>query len=722
MKLTTKKGQLELQRDFSLTMERTNPLLSDQGDASIPATLPSSSHNLAVLGHRERIDRAERYTNKVEAILEVGPVQKRGQLVIDTVHRHDGIDASFAIDSSDLYVTSKGKSLKDIIDMGRNGLGIKIPFSDVDNACQYMISIYNGNMTGSDFMVFPVAVAAYEEGEDDDKHTVYQYNNQPGGQYGLVYEERFVREGDINMLVPKGYGITPFLKLQRMIDVLFQCLGYTVTENCFIEEPFFSQIVIVHNCSDCLVRPVLDYRDLVPSCTLSEFLEWLLAKFHVQPIVNSESKEVRIVKMNDILNMLTGVGGYDMDISGLVEGDWKVQLNPSKRVVLTPSIEIEGTEAAAETFDKLLEKYGGYVECTEAQFRTLTTTNPAFYDCLILRKSTGVFYALERSLSTGRMELHELGTNYFVYDRQNSDETEEFSQVDVMPLMLCGEKCETAPYIGDRIHKHTSYEDKEEDSSQKIIAVQAHSSQHFVYRTTGTTQRHIPYASGSLEYTFWFGMDNYSLFGHFWDNYNRLLLNNPVHLTGRLKYGIAQFLNMDMSIMKLCDGQRLLPVKASARIGEKMDITEAEFIRAERYVDGVSDELPKPLTSSSLKWQLNSESDEQTAYNIFQQRMYLQGRVLWRGFSAKHDGIPDPIWLGIPSEVGETRQITAVATFTILTREKVSITGDNGTMDLWFDREWRIDGHFDSDGNCLQQGPFNWLQTTKTYTFEAVPV
>ena len=59
MKLTTKKGQLELQRDFSLTMERTNPLLSDQGDASIPATLPSSSHNLAVLGHRERIDRAE---------------------------------------------------------------------------------------------------------------------------------------------------------------------------------------------------------------------------------------------------------------------------------------------------------------------------------------------------------------------------------------------------------------------------------------------------------------------------------------------------------------------------------------------------------------------------------------------------------------------------------------------------------------------------------------
>ena len=112
MKLITQNGQLELPKDFSLNMERTNPLLSGEGDASIPATLPSSSRNLAALGHRERIDRADRYTNKVEAILQVGPVQKRGQLVIDTMHRREGIDASFAIDNSDLYVKAKEKSLK----------------------------------------------------------------------------------------------------------------------------------------------------------------------------------------------------------------------------------------------------------------------------------------------------------------------------------------------------------------------------------------------------------------------------------------------------------------------------------------------------------------------------------------------------------------------------------------------------------------------------------
>ena len=116
MKLLTQNGQLDLPQDFSLLMQRNNPFLSEEGDASVPATLPSSPHNLAVLGHRERIDRAERYTNKVDAILQVGAVQKRGSLVMDTVHRSEGIYASLAIDSSDLYVKAKEKTLKQIFE------------------------------------------------------------------------------------------------------------------------------------------------------------------------------------------------------------------------------------------------------------------------------------------------------------------------------------------------------------------------------------------------------------------------------------------------------------------------------------------------------------------------------------------------------------------------------------------------------------------------------
>jgi len=670
MKLTTANGQLDLPQDFSLTMERTNPLLSGEGDASVPVTLPSSIRNLDILDHLERIDRAERYGNKVEAILKVGPVQKRGQLVIDTVQRHAGIDASFAIDNSDLYVQSKDKTLREIFSGWKGGIGMNIPFQDIETACQYMISIYKGELEGTDFAVFPVAVSPYEEGEGDNKRTVYQYNNQAAGD-SLIYEERIVREGDVNMTVPKGYGIAPFLKLQRLLERLFEIMHYTVTYNCFNEEPFNSQIVIVHNCADCLCNPTatLYYKDLVPDCTLSEFLVWLLAKFHVQPVVDSETKQVRIVKMDAILNDLTG--GYDDDISGLVEGDWKVQLNPSRRVVLTPTIEIEGTEAAAETFDKLIEKYGGYVDINELQFRSLSGPSPAFYNSLVRRKSTGVFYSIEQRLNSGELNIQRIGTNYFKYDRRNSEETEEFSQADMMPLMLCGPKCETAPFIGERIHRHTSYKDQTDDSRQKIIAVQAHTLRHFAYRTTGTTQMSIPCSDGYLYYNFWFGMDNYSLYRNFWQNYNNLILNSPVHLTGRLKYDIAYFLGMDMITLKLCDGQRLLPVKASAQIGAKTSITEAEFIRAELFMDGISDVEIKPVIGNGLKWQI-SDNHEEIGLQLFNtNKTQIQDELSYNSVVATifYTGcsfmLDAPVNAGSPSELGETLVIEALATLTI---------------------------------------------------------
>lgn len=681
MKLITQNGELDLPKDFSLTMERTNPLLSGEGDASVPATLPSSSRNLAALGHRERIDRAERYTNKVDAILQVGPVQKRGQLVIDTMHRHNGIDTSFAIDSSDLYVKAKGKSLKDIIDMGRGGQGIKIPFADIESARQYMTSIYNGNMPNADFVVFPVAVSPYDDDRDASDIYHYQLNNEPDGQGGLRCEERIVREGDVSMAVPEGYGIAPFLKLQRMIDVLFKCLGYTVTGNCFDKTPY-SQIAIVHNCSDCLVHHLLDYKDLVPSCTLSEFLEWLLAKFHAQPVVDSENREVRIVKMEDMM-----ASAADIDLGGLVVGDWTVRHNPSRRVVLSPTLTIEATEAAAGSFDLLLKKYNGYVLCDELQWMTLESDTPAVNDSLVQRKATGEFYLLERNLGDGRQVTHRLGTNYFAYDRDNSDETESFSQADAVPLMLCGQKREVVPYIGSRIHRHTSYNGETEEDEQKIIAVQWHTSPHFVHRTTATTQKTIPYGgNGAQCHSFAFGLDNHSLYGHFWQRYNTLLLNHPVHVEGKLRLGLAQFLGMDMSRLKLCDGQRLIPVRASAATGGRTGITDAEFILEKEYADGVADTQPSPTPINGLKWEMVSQSDSALAQELWNDYLswvgQLEFHVNWfhlLSVEIAHNGFDGPVWLGQPSSEGQAKTIQCLVAIAFKV-EKVYLYNGAGSL------------------------------------------
>ena len=87
MKLTTENGDLELPKDFYITLKKTNPLMSDEGSTSLPVTLPSSTRNLAATGHRERIDSAEALPGKINATLTIGSLERHGKLIFDTVHR-----------------------------------------------------------------------------------------------------------------------------------------------------------------------------------------------------------------------------------------------------------------------------------------------------------------------------------------------------------------------------------------------------------------------------------------------------------------------------------------------------------------------------------------------------------------------------------------------------------------------------------------------------------
>lgn len=114
MKLMTNNGELDLPEDFSFEIELNNPFLSDEGDSSVPATIPATPNNLKVLDNIHRVDRANRFMKSVPATLMAGTIQKHGQLIIDTLNMKNGISVSLAVENSDLYSQYKGKSLKEI--------------------------------------------------------------------------------------------------------------------------------------------------------------------------------------------------------------------------------------------------------------------------------------------------------------------------------------------------------------------------------------------------------------------------------------------------------------------------------------------------------------------------------------------------------------------------------------------------------------------------------
>lgn len=595
MKLTTNNGELDLPVDFSFEVELNNPFFSDEGDSTIPATLPATPNNLKVFDNIHRVDRASKFMKSVPATLMAGTIQKHGQLVIDTMSIKNGIDVSLAIENSDIYSQYKEKSLKEIFASKVRDEWNK----DISELANYLWNV-RVNRRYDDFTLFPVAVAPYEESDNK----IYQYNNE-GTNY-LVWQARTVREGDLTMSVTDGYGVSPFLYLYKMIDLMFEQMGYYVVYNCLDRDPY-KDIVLLNNCSDTIVKGVVNYSDLVPSCTLSEFLDFLLNKFGILCRVDSTSQRVRVVMFQEILSTLAP----DMDITNKVVDDLDIILDDTSRVVLSSETSIDGSAPAAETFDKLIEKYGYYIEITEGQYTSLLNNIPiGISDCLVMRKETGQFYELRRKIGSNEIIPTFLGTNYFKYDRNNSSNQESYSSPDVAPAIIY----DRLPYmyIGDRQHRNTSYQNTEDSSDQSImIAWKTIVTAGSLHLSFGTTQK---YFDGRKIKDF--SLTSYDMYEYFWSNYNNLLLNGKVTLKGEVLYDYHDMMTLDVTRVKIYKGQPVIPLKVAFSISEKLKNGHGEYLLAKSFFNRITDKKILPETQQKFKWEYQGDKINSEIANI----------------------------------------------------------------------------------------------------------
>lgn len=604
MRLTTEKGELDLPFNFSFEMERNNPFLSDEGDATVPATLPSTRRNRQCLDHIERIDRVGDSMADIPAALQVGSFVKNGRLIIDTAHERDGYNVSFAIENSSLYCQYKEKTIKEIFGEYNNGAGYQdYTYVGLANIISHLNDIYNANVPGVDYTIFPVAVSKYKENDAE----VFQYNNMMSNN-SLVYEKRVVKEGDVNMTVPDGYGVSPFIYLWVMLRRLFMLIGYSVASNIFTFG-WLKNIVVLNNCSDTIVNGVINYKDLVPSCKLSELLQWLKDKFHVHVRVDSNDKYVYIISMDSIL-----ADGADADYSSIMEGEPTLTFNRTSRTVLSSGTSLEGAAPAAETFDALIEKYGGFFPINEGLYAAMVGGTFQYHDCLAYRYATGDFYEIRTNFNTGKDELIYLGTNYFKYDRHNSEEAEDYAAVDEMPPMIAANKMLT-PYIGDRTHAHTTFNESPTDTDQPIIIAQeVYAGPNCVYqKRLGTTQGVVPlqnndsmYLSGSLVYYHCWSINGQTppetIYNALWAAYNKQLRNGFIEVAARLLFNKADLSMLDMTSLKLLRGKMLLPKSFTIPIGEKMGLSECHFLMIKDGKELVEDAEVNYNTPPRIKW------------------------------------------------------------------------------------------------------------------------
>ena len=571
MKLITSNGQMELPREFSFTIEQHSPVVAKEGTQSIPAILPSSSTNLAVLGQPTRLGNCTKVMRKIPATLQSGVYHKQGQLVVESSHKLEGITAAVMLNESDLYSRIKDVKLKEVF--------AKIVRDDFSGSANPVDSWYNhlfSCMTkevSDDFTLFPVAVGNTPE-------TGYQMLNAPdcravGEPWPLHYKARRITEGDETQNVPQGYGITPFIWMGRALQLLFAEWNYTVHQNPFITHSHFSKIVLINNVADTICTGKIRYSDLVPDCTVAEFLTFLENRFLMHAYIYPEGKRVDIVPLQEILT-----APYDEDISSFIDGEIKHIFPQAQEVSVESDTTLQGAEPPMETIFEFNKKYKVLTELDEEGFR-----NRSWKYSLIKRKATGEYYEVLRKPGDSSVKINRLGSNYFKY-YSSTLPAREYKAQDLIPPMveidlgLLGTQMAKVmcPYIGAKIHSNTVYKD-ETSSEQKIIiamsGAEAQSDANIISKTYhGTTQKYNNLGVQWSQYDIT-PSDIYKLCFSEWNN---VLMNSARELECKADYPTKLLLSFRMDKLKLLRGQRVLPASLSYTIGERITHNISKFI------------------------------------------------------------------------------------------------------------------------------------------------
>ena len=305
---------LDLPQNFQLKVDFYSPVFNTLGSQSMTATLPPTPRNLELLGHPERLDNVTR-TSFIDGLLSDGPYTRsiRINILSSTA---SGIELSFGTDESLLYSSWNDLKLRDI-----PGLPVYTPAGEtvtekVNNLISLMNQVYKRTLDNLDFRVFPVALEFEDrpdEPSDKDfpKFTILNDINVSldTGDLDILHttlksearEMSFGKDEDSKVSVPLGYGVSPFLRVGRFLHLLFDLFGYTLEENIFDTDPQLKQMVMLNNTMDAICAGYIDYKDLLPDCTVNDLLESLKARFGAVFFLNGNTKIARLMLIRDIL-------------------------------------------------------------------------------------------------------------------------------------------------------------------------------------------------------------------------------------------------------------------------------------------------------------------------------------------------------------------------------------------------------------------------------------
>jgi hypothetical protein len=396
---------------FSTEINYYSPFYSELGTQTVGATFPATSKNMAAIGHVDRIDAANNPETDIKAVIADGIFRRTGKMNIASME--NGISANIGLDESLMYDKFSNVKLRklDSYPIYSPGGGLDDIIAQLNNVMNYKVS--------SDYYVFPILINVSEVNSTEYPEYINEIKKSDSG-FVLVSDARTINVASsgsvVSTQVPKGYGISPFLRVGKLIDLIFQNYGITVTENPFNTHFQLKKMVVLNNVVDCIVRGKIDYRDLVPDCTINDFIDSIYCRTGARVFVDGDHKTARVVLLKDIITKKVA----EKDWTKMRCGELPIYFSSAEQIKLSANNSFEDCTVKMDSYQDFMDLYETTIGILPESVVPGVLNSS---DILTLIPATGKIYKLKED-TNGTKTYTLYSSVHFAWDKETVNITE----------------------------------------------------------------------------------------------------------------------------------------------------------------------------------------------------------------------------------------------------------------------------------------------------------
>ena len=414
--IKTQKGIYDVPTDFQMEVEITSPIYTDKGSQTLASTLPGTKRNLYLVDYIHREDIVNAPGKDVMAIIADGIYRRAGKQNITSASRESGIVANFGFDESLMYEAWNNVSLKKLpnLPVYKPDGGITILMTHLSNVMRYKES--------ADYYVFPIQVKNESSGDVVYPEFVNPIERAENGNYDLkknARTEKMVISGTlVDVKLPAGYGLSPFIKVSKILELIFSAYGFKLVENAFATHYQLKKMVVLNNVADAIVQGQIEYKNMMPDCSVNDFLDALYCRTGAKVFVDGNTQTAKIILIKDAISANPFANWTLLKSSDLVPS-----YGTAKQLKLSAGTSFEGADVENDSFEEFLEQYNGII--TEVKGASPGYIPDDTYICY--QASTGRFY--KRNIITKNVSL--ISSDFFPWNKKTVNvENEEVTGAD----------------------------------------------------------------------------------------------------------------------------------------------------------------------------------------------------------------------------------------------------------------------------------------------------